>query len=194
MAAILFPVFAKAREKARQSSCSSNLKQLGVALIQYQQDYDEVNCRRRPAGSSPRTEFWWFVIDPYVKNDQLKICPSYKWNGGWCGGCNTNCRPNNTRSYDMGSGGIRSMTDGPANSEIILPSETIWAMDCYCEYSVNPHTVQYSVGWWLETRPKSQISCWRHNEGINAVFVDGHAKWVNWIKASDLSIAEDNIL
>ena len=52
LAAILFPVFAKAREKARQSSCSSNLKQFGLAAMQYVSDYDEVGCGWRQQGAA----------------------------------------------------------------------------------------------------------------------------------------------
>ena len=193
LAAILFPVFAKAREKARQASCQSNLKQIGTALLMYAQDYDERHLRRRPSGTAPTYEFWYNVIQPYMKNSQLLLCPSYQWNGGWCTACEP-CRPNSTRSYDMATeGSLRSMANGPADAEIQDPAGTMWVFDCYCNYSANPRTSQYSVGWWLETRPKNQISCWRHNERINALYVDGHVKSVGWIKASDLSIAIDDI-
>ncbi len=72
LAAILFPVFAKAREKARQSSCASNLKQLNLAILQYAQDYDETTPARWFAGGG----HWFEVTQPYVKNRQLEICPS----------------------------------------------------------------------------------------------------------------------
>src|SRR5271165_4979340 len=75
LAAILFPVFAKAREKARQASCLSNEKQLGLALMQYLQDYDE----RLPAVwdgfRSPETN-WGIETYPYVKNLSVFSCPS----------------------------------------------------------------------------------------------------------------------
>lgn len=86
LAAILFPVFAQAREKARQTSCLSNVKQIGLGIQMYVQDYDEYVPRnayadppRVPEGahftncSSPR---WMDVIQPYVKNTQLHNCPS----------------------------------------------------------------------------------------------------------------------
>ncbi|MCC7494190.1 MAG: DUF1559 domain-containing protein [Fimbriimonadaceae bacterium] len=77
LAAILFPVFAKAREKARQSSCSSNLKQLGIAVMQYVQDYDEMYPRTwyGPA-AYPGSQNWNTVIAPYIKNTQVFQCPS----------------------------------------------------------------------------------------------------------------------
>jgi len=91
LAAILFPVFAQARESARTSSCSSNEKQLSLALLMYIQDYDEKFC---PAGydtvgpqlNQPQTPFdssvhntftdWATLILPYVKNTQIFKCPS----------------------------------------------------------------------------------------------------------------------
>jgi prepilin-type N-terminal cleavage/methylation domain-containing protein/prepilin-type processing-associated H-X9-DG protein len=79
LAAILFPVFAKAREAARATSCRSNLKQLGTALMMYAQDYDETYPLRR---FQPIVSPWWddnswrTVIQPYVKNTQVLVCPS----------------------------------------------------------------------------------------------------------------------
>lgn len=84
-------------------------------------------------------------------------------------------------------GTLANMSTGPNEATIQAPATTVWAFDCYCEYTASPMATMYSVGWWLSTQPRSQISCWRHNEGINACFVDGHVKWVKWIKASDLS-------
>ncbi|MCC7495220.1 MAG: DUF1559 domain-containing protein [Fimbriimonadaceae bacterium] len=83
LAAILFPVFAKAREKARQSSCVSNLKQLGLAVAQYCQDYDEtypylrIGAWGTPTGS-PRScaNGMEDLTAPYIKNAQVWACPS----------------------------------------------------------------------------------------------------------------------
>jgi prepilin-type N-terminal cleavage/methylation domain-containing protein len=93
LAAILFPVFAQAREKARQASCMSNLRQFGLALAQYVQDYDERLPDRRdlktnlPGGyrpwttwppSDPRAGWAIVTLDPYVKNSGIYACPSVK--------------------------------------------------------------------------------------------------------------------
>jgi len=77
LAAILFPVFAKAREKARQINCVSNLKQIGTAVQMYATDYDErLNYYQQPWGVA-----WYDVLDPYTKNTQLRVCPSKSdWN------------------------------------------------------------------------------------------------------------------
>src|SRR5438105_1007236 len=74
LAAILFPVFAKAREKARQTTCASNLRQLGFAIAQYTQDNDEVypmvydDASHEPLISKGQIQFWPYAIYPYVKN------------------------------------------------------------------------------------------------------------------------------
>src|ERR1700716_4263053 len=67
LAAILFPVFAQAREKARQSTCLSNLKQIGLAIMTYAQDYDETLVMANyPDG--PNNILWMGLLDPYVKS------------------------------------------------------------------------------------------------------------------------------
>jgi prepilin-type N-terminal cleavage/methylation domain-containing protein/prepilin-type processing-associated H-X9-DG protein len=97
LAAILFPVFARARENARRASCLSNLKQLGLAVMQYTQDNDE----RMPPGSTSNSTYtlpngtvranstmlWYHMIYPYLKSSQIMNCPSESnpnlvWSGG----------------------------------------------------------------------------------------------------------------
>lgn len=76
LAAILFPVFARARENARRASCQSNLKQIGLGVMQYVQDYDE----RFPVITMSQTQApygWADSIQPYVKSVQILKCPSY---------------------------------------------------------------------------------------------------------------------
>lgn len=78
LAAILFPVFARARENARRSSCSSNLKQIGLGVIQYAQDYDErmVSVRMNPGNDDALGGAWPVLLQPYIKSYQLFSCPS----------------------------------------------------------------------------------------------------------------------
>ncbi len=86
LASILFPVFAQAREKARQTSCLSNLKQMGLGLMMYSQDYDEQllgfgNCSiGRPSPGS--CVYWQALIQPYVKNRGVTLCPTNVANYG----------------------------------------------------------------------------------------------------------------
>src|SRR5579875_2248322 len=77
LAAILFPVFAKAREKARQASCLSNEKQVGLALLQYAQDNEELLPNRKNDASYN----WKTYINPYVKSTRVWVCPSNPYVG-----------------------------------------------------------------------------------------------------------------
>jgi len=81
LAAILLPVFAQAREKARQSACASNLKQIGLAFMQYVQDYDErypyvggIGAFNLNGGNAGQEE-WGLAIYPYIKSRQVYKCP-----------------------------------------------------------------------------------------------------------------------
>ena len=77
LAAILFPVFARAREKARQTSCLSNCKQLGLGVMMYVQDYDDTYPRTSYLGGDGVSDYTWtIVVQPYVKNVQIFRCPS----------------------------------------------------------------------------------------------------------------------
>src|SRR5258708_24415671 len=99
LAAILFPVFAQARESARKASCISNLKQLGLAVMMYNQDFDEMYPINSWDGAlmgstdndlhmdGPRFTLWMWRILPYTKNKQIFVCPSDPARGksGWRG-------------------------------------------------------------------------------------------------------------
>src|SRR6266542_6676413 len=74
LAAILFPVFAQARSKARQASCTSNMKQIGLAVSMYADDYDEALIPQG-LGNGPKWRPWMQLSQPYVKNKQVFICP-----------------------------------------------------------------------------------------------------------------------
>ena len=89
LAAILFPVFARARENARKSSCLNNMKQLGIGVAQYAQDYDEhfplQESNNTVAGVTNNPNYldsngvsvsWDLMIQPYIKNIQTLVCPS----------------------------------------------------------------------------------------------------------------------
>src|SRR4051812_15642142 len=74
LAGILLPVFAQAREKARQASCMSNVRQIGLAALQYAQDYDE-RLVGTELGHEPEY-FWGEMLPPYLKNRPILQCPS----------------------------------------------------------------------------------------------------------------------
>jgi prepilin-type processing-associated H-X9-DG protein len=81
LAAILFPVFAQAREKARSIACLSNCKQIGLAYAQYTQDYDEMTPTISKAASgvgldgAPLVQGWYMILQPYVKSQTVFLCP-----------------------------------------------------------------------------------------------------------------------
>jgi prepilin-type N-terminal cleavage/methylation domain-containing protein/prepilin-type processing-associated H-X9-DG protein len=129
LAAILFPVFAQARDKARSASCLSNNKQVGMAFMMYAQDYDETFPMSRVAlsnnDSGTRTHPWPVLIHPYVKNIQVVRCPSdttpadqngSSWTA-WCppGVLNAARRDRNDRSINVVAGPLESLTMGPSN-------------------------------------------------------------------------------
>lgn len=76
LAAILFPAFARARENARRASCQSNLKQIGLGIMQYTQDYDEKYLQRYYDDGTGKSLYWGQAIQPYVKSTQIFVCPS----------------------------------------------------------------------------------------------------------------------
>src|SRR5437016_4580570 len=101
LAAILFPVFARAREQARASSCLSNTKQLGLAHQMYWQDYDETTVTSWSYGFPG--DFEWYV-QPYIKNLQILFCPSFKVSTVSMGAA---CGP------DFAPGGVNNPTGEP---------------------------------------------------------------------------------
>jgi prepilin-type N-terminal cleavage/methylation domain-containing protein/prepilin-type processing-associated H-X9-DG protein len=161
LAAILFPVFAKAREKARQTSCLSNQKEIALAVLMYVQDYDE----RMPISffgwtSPPGPPYTWReIVQPYVKNVQIFQCPSdsNQWN-----------LPINA-SYGINTNFFNFLDVAPfwtwtaSLAQIVKPAETVMTTDnSNGDWPTTPWLVNY-----------------RHNGGANVSFMDGHAKWLS---------------
>lgn len=146
LAAILFPVFAQAREKARQISCLSNARQMGTAIQMYLQDYDEKYFPYRYSASYitdgatnfpgctsecyPHHHFWNQLIEPYTKNYQIFVCPSAK-NGAVNKVNATTGLYGGTNSYGMNHFFNNTNIVGGSISEPALdkPSETLLIMD-----------------------------------------------------------------
>ena len=135
LAAILFPVFAQARAKARAISCISNLKQLGTGAMMYGQDYDECTIPSHLAyyeGTPDEYKgLWAFTIQPYVKNFQVQTCPDSDgtWGIGW---------PEQPNSRVMRSYAINDEMSGWNNSKKMSsyqrPAETVQFADAFAIY------------------------------------------------------------
>jgi prepilin-type N-terminal cleavage/methylation domain-containing protein/prepilin-type processing-associated H-X9-DG protein len=204
LAAILFPVFAKAREKARQTSCLSNLKQLGLAAVMYRNDYDEINLNyfRGPGNGNPTDDWvngqpvpssvgrysWGVQIMPYVKNVQLFVCPSWPPQMTRATGC-TNHQPFRWMSYginlarvDPAGGRWVGNADGNINNTNCIT----FSDGCGRHYNCVGHNCPCSVssGWAAPINydysipPNTGAERQRHNDGANHAFYDGHAKWM----------------
>lgn len=168
LAAILFPVFAKAREKARQSSCLSNVKQIATAILSYAQDYDEI-MPREDGYYTPTAmladdgfpNYWWQGVQPYMKNLQILACPSSSAKSITSGGATATTYVVNY-AYNIHASGQPLGT-------CAYPSETGLNVDSTQNY-------------WRLYQGTTNMYAWQrliHNDGFNCNFVDGHAKWIN---------------
>jgi len=190
LAAILFPVFAKAREKARQASCSSNLKQLALAGLMYAQDYDEhftgwLVRFRNPAGCGNADSTAWYhhIWQPYVKNWQLNICPSTGYESGVnCGFWFPTLKPYGT-SYAYSCRGIGCWCYSKTQSRLRQPASLLMLMDgvwgCARPYVGPPGNANPAV---LNSGGCGTNYIEPHNGGCNVAYFDGHVKWMRSLK------------
>ncbi len=225
LAAILFPVFARARENARRTSCLSNLKQIGLGMQQYTQDYDERVVPYRNVGTNPyaadaRVEtqakanvFMNQLLDPYIKSAQVWACPSnpsawvnidtssvavdpgYKSYGGQ--------NSYTVNNYAMKSNIGPSIASFPevANTYALLDGSYYNALPRgACQLvsdqpsGFNPTTSTYPQYWKnlgnsqafripnVTDAEAPDLIKSRHMETINTLYLDGHAKSINWTK------------
>jgi prepilin-type N-terminal cleavage/methylation domain-containing protein/prepilin-type processing-associated H-X9-DG protein len=164
LAAILFPVFARAREKARQASCQSNLKQMALACLMYTQDYDERTMRYCTQGCPDNGCFYKHdLLYPYTKNRQMYLCPSSNRTdatpGGW---------PAGTVYGDYGYHCPTS--NGVKMADMAAPAEVMMFIECVAAPATPNQSCNYAssrIDWIVA----------RHNGGTNIAFWDGHVKW-----------------
>jgi prepilin-type N-terminal cleavage/methylation domain-containing protein/prepilin-type processing-associated H-X9-DG protein len=169
LAAILFPVFARAREKARQSSCLSNVKQIGLSVSMYTQDYDETFPAVRGKNGTGQWVVWTAYTAPYRNNEQILTCPSSNGKYGW-----------GRVDYGMNRHTYKEVSyGGPPGylADVRYPAETVSVMDSSTTGSTaDGWTYSYSYRATYQHVPESFVPA-RHNGGANFAFVDGHAKW-----------------
>ncbi|MCE5241457.1 DUF1559 domain-containing protein [bacterium] len=187
LAAILFPVFAKAREKARQASCLNNCKQIGTAFLSYCQDYDEKfplywHSDLQTDASSPGAKFhtsngsasyppayyrtWMDYVYPYIKNTQVFQCPSGRKRES----------AYNSPSYGYNRQIHTSGTYNPLTiGQVLRPAECVLTMDYGTAYSVYANVGEFTS--WNQSTTGEWVH--PHNDGANITFADGHAKWLS---------------
>ncbi len=191
LAAILFPVFAQARESARRISCLSNVRQVGISLAMYIQDWDE-HTQNIDAD-------WWPPLLPYMKSYSLLLCPDrkdmsgYRADIGAAGGCapGQNC-PLSGYAYNWGplnsrGGGLTeqkahpvagvdfNIAPGISIAKVVAPADTFAFGDTY-------DTPRMNLGMFTQLclYNGTTTSGLRHSANFNMAFVDGHAKSVKY--------------
>ncbi len=181
LAAILFPVFARAREKARQASCSSNLKQIALGALMYAQDYDE---RTLPGGNWDGKHYWQLNIYPYTKNEQIFACPSRGDN------------PFDYHGQRLYRGYANPTHRGQMLADIEVPAQTVMTGDGVHPAVPYPQGCTpgccgawrsvYRGGYCHDTDGDPEPDDMSHNQGNNCAFFDGHVKWLgfNTLKAA----------
>jgi prepilin-type N-terminal cleavage/methylation domain-containing protein/prepilin-type processing-associated H-X9-DG protein len=199
LAAILFPVFAQAREKARTSACMNNQKQIGTALLQYAQDWDELYPTY-----NLNTGLWVTPLANIIKVAKNKTetgssvfkCPStseaactgcfsatvtdmWQWGAGTEKGAVTASYTHNGWMYDCGVSDVKSP------SQTMFDADGIW-IDAWPTHTQKIPVNGKSVA--NVTAGIERIAIDRHSNGINVTFADGHAKWYSRLKLLDPSI------
>jgi prepilin-type processing-associated H-X9-DG protein len=178
-------VFARAREKARQASCASNEKQIGLAMLMYADDYDGMMpvshqaADEIPDFAGPGGVYNWIAcLHPYTKNWKIFSCPSAA--RGFTCGCGVPISGDSVRSYLVNNvllsagwrPGARSLAVVPNPSEIIFCHE-----EGQLRFCARPRPYLRWAGFynnWLVSGSDWDLL---HNDGANLLFCDGHVKW-----------------
>ena len=212
LAAILFPVFAKAREKARQISCASNEKQLGLAIMQYVQDNDELYVVQEVNGSAPAPAVpfnppagtlspfgpykwtangWADALFPYVKSTQVFRCPDLS-----PGPNANNAGTNNEDSTGASQYALNRWISANANyqtnnAQLEFPASTFLLIETYA-WGASQASTNEENQWGYADTFQQQLTSGDgrqgiapqqvHTAGSNFVFCDGHVKWIQAAK------------
>ena len=200
LAAILFPVFAQAREKARQSTCLSNMKQMGLAVNMYLEDYDETYPPGRTEVAGVGTVLWTYydIVYTYIKNFKVFLCPSsYQtfnlkdWQyyaHGMPYGIQGHYTANTDIMYDLYDNTTSPKTAG----QITAPSDMVMIFEgsypalrdaqlanngaYYC-WLPGAYLGNGGIAFGGPAEGLSDYKSGRHSEGINITYADGHAKF-----------------
>ena len=201
LAAILFPVFARARAKAQQNNCLSNVKQMQLGLIMYASDNNQMYPLDVIGGGTPTGPAWSSQILPYIKNAQIFICPSDTIVTGTIGTTgsllpgvgNTVTLQSYGRNEYINVGGNPGTNTIPiADSLIQYPAEMLGIMDAV-QYIIPCGNDTAAAGGSTATSQMDQASIGtlnvpvtvRHNNGCNQSYMDGHVKWIAYTNIYD---------
>ena len=203
LAAILFPVFAQARSKARAIACLSNVRQVGLSYAMYVQDYDETTPTVSTApqgntgldGVNGYRQYWYIVLSPYVKSQAMYVCPDRSntftqandpfgcwdnWNTtGKCFGYGYNDGFVSDHGYGLigtqylDSRGYK-IRPGRSIASITAPADCVAFGDSYD----NPGMSAAMDNIYSQLPDGESSRSLRHNQSLNYAFVDGHAKTI----------------
>jgi prepilin-type N-terminal cleavage/methylation domain-containing protein/prepilin-type processing-associated H-X9-DG protein len=193
LAAILFPVFAQAREKARQTVCLSNMKQIAAAVLMYAQDYDEglipAHTSRcpEPGCTLPNGEvragvlLWPHIMNPYIKNYGVFNCPSYRrlnefnYAGQYL--IETSYGYNGMIAGCHGRGSMSTLTGGYRHLGYFgEPARTVFITEGESNAGQGRFLVNFDSNVAGATNDTCEPVARRHHTQANVVFLDGHAK------------------
>jgi prepilin-type N-terminal cleavage/methylation domain-containing protein/prepilin-type processing-associated H-X9-DG protein len=185
LAAILFPVFARARESARATQCKNNLKQWATAWTMYTQDYDEATAPFRYGGAGTPALDWVAELQPYIKNAGVLACPSASVRGNNYGySFNAGISPSNTPGRALADikeparmpvfGDVNGSKNIGQNYLMLIPCGT-GGPSTYCGRRLNAVPIvpgSTSHG----DNQEGLVNAYRHNDTANYAFADGHVK------------------
>lgn len=187
LAAILFPVFARARDNARRASCLSNAKQIGLAAMMYTQDNDE----RLPMYYEASTNYGWHMfLMPYVKNRDIFKCPSaYQYSANTCDPSYVSTNISGSYGYNyryLGIPGTGASILSVSIAQVQMPADTVLtaeitrilddkALFTPTQWNTALRASLCGDGSW--PRMGAQFAT-RHFDGNVISFLDGHAKWM----------------
>ncbi len=178
LASILFPVFGRARENARRSSCQSNLKQIGLGLLQYTQDYDE---KILPKPDFPNNQHFGTLLQPYIKSTQVFMCPS----GAGSLYSATATIPSDNVDHVWYTG---TSSTAPLFTATYGMNSTVYEFPL-SKFQTPVTTGMFFDAAWPEVSDIASTtnfgnSASRHFDGLNIAYADGHVKWQGRTRAN----------